>query len=79
MVACPHVGPGALYPEEVSACVLAQLLQVRRDGPPRIGTEPPRAHRGCGCMLLPGPCRLLQRRQRRPWLPAATGAAARRC
>jgi hypothetical protein len=32
MLECPHVGPGALYPEEVSACVLAQLLQVRVGG-----------------------------------------------
>jgi len=29
VLTCPHVEPGALYPEEVSACVLAQLLQVR--------------------------------------------------
>lgn len=27
MLPCPWVGPGALYPEEVSACVVAQLLE----------------------------------------------------
>jgi hypothetical protein len=30
MVACAEAEPGALYPEEVSACVLAALLQARR-------------------------------------------------
>lgn len=27
MVACPHVDPGYLYPEEVSACIVQQLLE----------------------------------------------------
>jgi molecular chaperone DnaK (HSP70) len=26
VLVCPHVEPGCLYPEEVSTCVLAQLL-----------------------------------------------------
>lgn len=33
---CPHVEPGCLYPEEVSACVLHQLLQ---DAAHHTGTE----------------------------------------
>lgn len=27
MLACPYVEPGYLYPEEVSACILQQLLE----------------------------------------------------
>lgn len=30
VLVCPHVEPGCLYPEEVSACVLAQLLDDAR-------------------------------------------------
>lgn len=33
---CPHVDPGFLYPEEVSACVIHQLLQ---DAAQHVGVD----------------------------------------
>lgn len=43
---CPHVEPGALYPEEVSSCVLAQLLQVRIDA-----VAAPACMQGCKALI----------------------------